>query len=134
MSTTRVQWFRAVTATIAAEVILVVAAVLWVAFYSYVIDPGQPVAVYRQHAQVSGPYVSIVAGVVVFSALGRWWIGSLRTALAWIILYLAVDAAILWAVSGTAPALPWTLVVASYATKAVCGLLAARRAEHAATA
>lgn len=126
MSTTGVHWPRAIAATIAAEVILVAATVLWVAVYSYVINPRQPVAVYHQHAQAAGPWVSIVAGVVVFSAIGRWWIRSRRTALVWIVLYLVGDLAILGAASGMA-GLPWTLVVASYTTKAVCGLLAARR-------
>lgn len=131
MALTGVHWRRAVAATIAAELILVAATVLWVAFYSHVIDPGQPVAVYQRHAQTAGPWVSIVAGVVVFSALGRWWIRSLRTALAWIALYVVADFAILWAASGMPPSLPWPLVVASYTTKSMCGLLAARRAEHA---
>lgn len=57
-----VRWAAAVLGALAAEAAQVAAAFAWVAFYSHVIDPGQPLERYQDHAVTSGPWVSIVAG------------------------------------------------------------------------
>lgn len=121
-----VRWRLAIAAAVVAQVVLVAATVLWVAVYSYAVNPGQPVAVYHGHARFAGPWISILAGVVVFYAIGRWWIRSPATAAAWVAIYVAADTAILWAVWDADTALAWPMIAASYSTKVICGLLGAR--------
>jgi len=48
-------WKKAIGGVVAAEVLLVAAAFLWVALYSHLIAPGQEVSAYRQYAQVASP-------------------------------------------------------------------------------
>jgi hypothetical protein len=91
MSMRTVQWPRAIGGALAAEAGQIVATVLWVAFYSYVINPGQPVAAYQAHAQAAGPWVSITAGFVIFYAASRWIARSTSTALALFGVFVIVD-------------------------------------------
>jgi hypothetical protein len=74
-----------------AEVGQIAATFVWVAIYSYVINPGHPDATYVAHAQVSGPWVSILAGTPIFYAASRWIAKSLPTALALFAIFAAID-------------------------------------------
>lgn len=126
MSIRDVRWFRAVGGAVAAEVAQIAAAFLWVAFYSYVINPGQPLAVYQQHAQVSGPWVSIIAGFIIFYAASRWVARSVPTAMALFVIFLVIDGLLLVLASAQADAALFVLAGASYATKLIACYLGGR--------
>lgn len=124
MRASTVVWKRALGGVLVAEVALFGAAFLWVAVYSHLIAPGQDPAAYRQYAQVASPWVSVVAGVPLFYALGRWL--RSRAAAVWLYaLYLAFDAALLAGLPTPGP-VPWALVAASWATKLGAVLAGAR--------
>lgn len=53
--------------------ILVLFSILEVAFYSYVINPDQPVSVYDKHAELTAPYVSGILGFIIFFLVARFW-------------------------------------------------------------
>ena len=80
--------------------IMIALAVAWVAFYSYVVEPGHDRAFYDAHAQVSSPIVSVVAGGPVFYLVASWLARLGRKRAAWIALalYLLIDLFILAAV------------------------------------
>jgi hypothetical protein len=130
----RVHWGRAIGAAALAEVSVIAASILWVAIYSYIINPGQPVATYNTYAQASAPWVSIVAGIPVFYLISRYIARSLPTAIALFAIILVVDAAIL---VGSTPLsqLPFGPMALSYLTKSVAsyfgGHLAARHIRNA---
>ncbi len=106
-----VRWRAAIIGAIIAEAVLIGSAFGWVAIYSYAINPGQQLAVYEQHAVSSGPWVSIVMGVPIFYAAGRWIAKTVPTALALCGIVLALN--------GLA-GLPIALVAVSYATQTDC--------------
>lgn len=117
-------WKKVIGGVLAAEILLVAAAFLWVAIYSHLIAPGQAVSAYQQHAQVASPWVSVVVGVPLFYGLGRWL--RLRRAAAWLFgLYVAFDLVLLASVPTAGPT-PWVLVAVSWATK-LASLLAGAR-------
>ncbi len=95
MSMKGIRWVAALGGAVAAEVAQIVAAFVWVAFYSYVLNPGQSMAVYEQHAQSSGPWVSIIAGFPIFYLASRWIAKSVPTALALFGIFLAIDVSLL---------------------------------------
>ena len=68
----KIDWGRACAGALIAEIAQIAAAFGWVAIYSYLINPGQPMATYQAHAQASGPWVSILAGAPNFYAASRW--------------------------------------------------------------
>lgn len=115
-----VRWRVAMIGAVIAEVALIASSFGWVAIYSYLINPGQPLATYQQHAIASGPWVSIVMGMPIFYAAGRWIAKTIPTAWALCGIVIAFDASVL-AISGTA-GLPIAFLAASYITK----LLASR--------
>ena len=53
--------------------ILVLFSILELAFYSYVINPDQPVSVYDKHAELTAPYVSGILGFIIFFLVARFW-------------------------------------------------------------
>lgn len=46
--------------------------ILYIAFYSYFINPGQDQAFYQEYANIAAPYCSIIAGIPVFYFVCRW--------------------------------------------------------------
>ena len=98
-------------------VVMIALAVAWVAFYSYVIEPGHDPAFYEAHAQVSSPIVSVVAGGPVFWLAASWLsrrTGHGRTAWIAAAIYLLVDLAILAAAGVlSGPVAPWFLAGAA---------------------
>ena len=54
-----------------ALLVLIAAAYLWVAVYSYVLEPGHEFGFYEQYAQTASPVVGVFAGLPVFWILGR---------------------------------------------------------------
>jgi len=116
----RPHWPRVVGAILLAQVMLIAGAVAWVAIYSYLIAPGQPIAAYQAHAQVSGPWVSLVLGIPVFFGLARWLArhrpaAARASAIALGGGYLVVDLAILLAAAQSE--IPWGMVAANYVVK-----------------
>lgn len=80
------------------HIAMIALAIAWVAFYSYVVEPGHEAAFYEAHAQRSSPIVSLVAGGPIFYLVASWLArrrGSGRAS--WIAagLYLLTDLAIL---------------------------------------
>ncbi|MBL8361552.1 MAG: hypothetical protein JNN18_13750 [Rubrivivax sp.] len=128
MKSVAIRWGAVAGALLLAEAVLVGAAFAWVAIYSHLLNPGQPIAIYQGHAQASGPWVSILVGMPLFAAIGCRLPGPPATAWAFIAAYLVLDAAVLLAAAGAA--LPAGLVVASYASKGLA-LVAGRRCQRA---
>lgn len=121
-----IRWGAAVGGALLAEVAQVIASVLWVAFYSYLLNPGQPMTVYEQHAQVSGPWVSIIAGFPIFYAASRWIARSLPTALALFGVFLALDVLLTVLMGGWSAIAVLLLTGLSYATKLLACYLGGR--------
>lgn len=103
MTDTSIRWGLAVVATLLAEITLIALSIICVAVYSYAIHTGETQEFYNAFAQVSGPWVSLIAGGPVFFLIARWIrrrapAAALRTAMAMSGLYLAIDVAItlLW--------------------------------------
>ncbi len=108
---------RAVSGAVLAEVAQIAATFLWVAIYSYVINPDQPMSVYEEHAQRSGPWVSIIAGFVIFYAVSRWIARSVPTALALFVVFAALDGPLLLFSGADVHGTLLALVGASYVSK-----------------
>lgn len=110
-------WGRAVAGALIAEVGQIAAAFGWVAIYSYLINPGQPVAAYEAYAQVSGPWVSILAGAPIFYAASRWIARSRTNALALFGIFFVIDGGLLVGMTQSWADFPFALTGLSYFTK-----------------
>jgi hypothetical protein len=102
----KINWGRAFGGALIAQIAQIAAAFGWVAIYSYLITPGQPMATHTAHAQASGPWVSILAGAPIFYAASRWIARSMPTALALFAIFLVIDGALLVGMTEAGPALP----------------------------
>ena len=78
-----------------AQIAQIAATFGWVAVYSHVVNPGQPMSAYEAHAQAAGPWVSIFAGAPIFYAASRWIARSRPTALALFAIFLVIDGGLL---------------------------------------
>jgi hypothetical protein len=79
------------------HIVMIALAFAWVAFYSYLIEPGHESAFYEAYAGRSSPIVSLVAGGPVFYLVAGWLTRRRGSgAAAWIAaaLYLLTDLAI----------------------------------------
>jgi hypothetical protein len=124
----KIKWGRAFGGAFIAGIALLAASFAWVAFYSYVIDPGQPIATYRAHAEASGPWVSILAGAPIFYAASRWIARSRPTALALFTIFVVIDGALLIAMVESWTDVPLVLFGLSYVTKFFACALGGRHA------
>lgn len=111
---------RVLAAIVIAQVTLIAGAVGWVAIYSYLIAPDQPIAAYQAHAQASGPWVSLILGMPVFFALARWLVrhrpnAARSSAIALGSGYIVIDLTLLLALAPGA--IPWGMVAANYGAK-----------------
>lgn len=113
----KIRWGRAFAGALAAEITQIAAAFVWVAIYSYLINPGQPLAAYEAHAQASGPWVSVLAGAPIFYAASRWIAKSLPTALALFAIFFVIDGALLVSMTESWTGAPVVLIGLSYLTK-----------------
>jgi len=123
----RISWGRACAGALTGEVTQIAAAFGWVAIYSYLINPGQPFATYQAHAQVSGPWVSIIAGAPIFYAASRWIARTLPTALALFGIFLVIDGGLLVGMTESWNEVPFVLAGLSYLTKLGACALGGRR-------
>lgn len=118
--TNQVRWAAAVGAAFLAEVVLIGAAFGWVALYSHVIAPGQPVAEYQAYAMRASPWVSIVVGLPLFFLLARALARPSATAWVMFVTYLLLDGALFLLLPPASGApMPWSLVLLSYGSKAL---------------
>lgn len=69
------RWWLAIPFALGVMIVNVLISVLWVAVYSFLINPGQDEAFYQEYAKRSAPYSSIIAGMPLMFLAGRW-IGS----------------------------------------------------------
>ena len=123
----KINWGRACAGALIAEITQIAAAFGWVAIYSYLINPGQPMATYQAHAQASGPWVSLLAGMPIFYAASRWIARSRPTALALFGIVFVVDGAMVVGMVEDWTARPRSLVGLSYLTKLGACALGGRR-------
>ena len=65
------RWWIAIPAALLVMIANIVIAVLWVAVYSHLIDPGHDEAYYEAYAQTSVPYSAIIAGMPLMFLAGR---------------------------------------------------------------
>lgn len=123
----KINWGRAIAGSLIAEIAQIAAAFGWVAIYSYLINPGQPLATYQAHAQASGVWVSIFAGAPIFYAASRWIAKSRPTALALFGIFFVIDGALLVAMVEDWTSVPLVLVGLSFLTKLGAWALGGRR-------
>ena len=123
----KINWGRACAGALIAEITQIAAAFGWVAIYSYLINPGQPMATYQAHAQASGPWVSILAGAPIFYAASRWIARSRPTALALFGIFFVIDGALLVGMTESWTGAPFVLIGLSYLTKLCACALGGRR-------
>jgi hypothetical protein len=123
----KINWGRACAGALVAEITQIAAAFGWMAIYSYVINPGRPMAAYEAHAQASGPWVSIVAGAPIFYAASRWIAKSRPTALALFAIFVAIDGAMLVGMTESWTAAAFFPIGLSYLTKCCACALGGRR-------
>lgn len=129
------RWWLAVPFAIGVMVVNVLIHVLYMVFYSFVIDPGHDQAYYEEHAMASAPYSSVLAGILLMFLAGRW-IGTkfppqnrIKAALAVWLVYFVIDIAI---VTAAGALLTWPLIIAislvtKFAGAYLGGLSAAKR-------
>ena len=123
----KISWGRACAGALIAEVTQIAAAFGWVSIYSYLINPGQPIATYQAHAQVSGPWVSIIAGVPIFYAASRWIAKSRPTALALFGIFLVIDGGLMVGMVENWADVPFVLAGISCLTKLFACAFGGRR-------
>jgi len=96
MTNTTIRWRWVIPTFFLLELVLISAAVGWVAFYSYVLHAGQPDAYYEGYATAASPIVSLVAGAPLFFVVGdrfRRWLGAdaVKSAIAVSAIYTTLD-------------------------------------------
>ena len=113
----KISWGRACAGALIAEIVQIAAAFGWVAIYSYLINPGQPIATYQAHAQASGTWVSLIAGAPIFYAASRLIARSRPTALALFGIFFLIDGGLLVGMVESWTDFPFVLVGLSFLTK-----------------
>lgn len=133
-STTKNRWLWIIPAAIAVLVINVAIHILYMAAYSYLINPGRDAGHYQAHAQSSTPYSSIIVGMplmfLVCRSIGRRFEARLSVVAALLVwlLYFLIDITVL-VFAGELGRLALLFVI-SFVTKlaaAYLGGLAARK-------
>ena len=116
-------------AVLALEVVMIAAAFAWVACYSLVLRPGGDPALYEAYAEVACPIVSVVAGVPVFFAAGRWLAHTgLRAVLVTVAAYIAIDLLLIALYPTEHSWYVWLMSAVSHTTKLAASCLGVRRA------
>ena len=123
---------RSLAVALAAMVLNVAAAFLWVAIYSLLIAPGQDQTAYEAYAMRAAPWSSVIAGIPILFAAGwllaRWHGGGWGTGIWAAAAYILIDVIVLAAAVGMTAFSP--VVALSAVTKlgaaALGGAMAAR--------
>src|SRR5262249_54199300 len=120
-------FLRIIGATLLVLVSNVLVSILYIAVYSYLINPGHPEQFYRDYAQVAAPYSSIIAGFPIMYFVCRWlsrrWAAktALRAALLVWLTYMLIDMTVLLLAGTTARV--WLLATVSQITKLAAAYL-----------
>ena len=123
---------RSLAVAVAAMVVNVACAFLWVAIYSMLIAPGQEKAAYEAYAMRAAPWCSVIAGMPILFAAGwlltRWHGGGWDTGIWAAVAYIVLDVVILAVAAGMAAFTPVVALsaVTKLAAAALGGALAAR--------
>ena len=116
---------RSVAVAVAAMVLNVAAAFLWVLIYSMLIAPGQEEAAYQAYALRAAPWSSVIAGIPILLFAGwllaRWHGGGWRTGIGPAVAYAVMDFLILLGF-GALPAMAGVALI-SDATKLAAAAL-----------
>ena len=105
MTVGRLAWI--IGATIFILIVNVAMSFLYIAFYSYFINPGHDEHFYQEYAMIAAPYCSIVTGIPLFYFVCRWISGkwesdfALKAALLVWFFYVLIDLSVLTAVGFT---------------------------------
>ena len=118
-----IRWGTVCGLAVAAEVVLIAAAVLYMVIYGG-LNPGHPEEFYQRHVRSAAPILSIAVGMPLFFLLARWLArraakgaGKANAIALWVV-WAVLDTAFLCAAGGVgaiAEILPFWL--ASYTTK-----------------
>jgi hypothetical protein len=137
MTIGRMAWI--IGAAILVLVINVAVSILYVAVYSYLINPRHDEQYYQEYAQIAAPYSSIIAGMplmfLICWLVGSWWEAdfAIKAALLVWLVYAVIDVLVLVAggMSTGLPARMILLAAISIITKLAAaylgGLVASRR-------
>ena len=117
LTVSRIAWLVGVALLV--MVANVVASILYMVVYSYVIDPGHQKEYYEAHVKIAAPYCSIVAGIPLMFAVG-WWLGVPAAMVVWLV-YALVDGGI--SVASGLTLKMGVIVAISILTKLVAGYL-----------
>ncbi len=130
LQTGKIGWIRALATAVAADIVLVGLAFVWVAVWAHGFDPGHDEAHYQAYAALASPWVSVLAGIPLFH-LGARWIArrhrprGMAQVLAVVGIYVALDAAIITAfATNLGCVIPMSLL--SFSTKLVAAWTGAR--------
>ena len=122
--------FKLIGAALLYLVVNVGVSFLYIAFYSYVINPGHPAEFYQEYAKVASPYSSIFAGMLLMFLMCRWlsrkWTPEFarNSVLVLWFVYVIIDLAVLFT-SGMTSRLA-VLASISLITKLIAALFGAR--------
>jgi hypothetical protein len=128
------RWWLTFPAALGVMIVNVLISVLYVAVYSYLIDPGHEAAYYQAYAQVAAPYSSIIAGIPLMFLAGRWIGGkfakgnSVKAALLVWLLYFCIDLALIFATGVLAQIA--VLFAISFSTKLAAAYMGGLRAQN----
>ena len=137
MTIRRLAWI--IGAALLVLVINVAVSILYIAIYSYLINPGHDEQYYQEYAQTAAPYSSIVAGMPLMFLMcwrvGRWWEAdfAVKAALLVWLVYAVIDLLVMVAagMSGGVPAQMIVLTAISLSTKLAAsyfgGIVGSRR-------
>ena len=99
MNTKRLIWM--IGAAVLILVVNVGLSVVYMVFYSYLINPGHDERFYQEHVKIAAPYCSIFFGIPLFYFVCRWIGGkwekdfALKSAVGVWLVYALIDAAVL---------------------------------------
>jgi hypothetical protein len=105
MTVGRLAWI--IGAAIFILIVNVAMSFLYIAFYSYFINPGHDEQFYQEYAMSAAPYCSIIAGIPIFYFVCRWisskWESNfaVKAALLVWLVYVLIDLSILTAAGFT---------------------------------
>lgn len=95
------QLFWIIAAAIFILVVNVGLSVVYMIFYSYLINPGHDEQFYQEHVKIAAPYCSIVFGIPLFYFVCRWIGGKwekdfvIKSAISVWIVYALIDVTVL---------------------------------------
>ena len=111
---------------------LVALSYLEVAIYAYLINPGHEEVFYQEHAQITAPWVSGIAGFFVFYAASRWilsrYLSRMFVAIGYPAAYLMIDFLVVLAVASVDWSVFIWVMIAANAPKWIGAWFGARHA------